>query len=507
MWSIFQKSRYIIILIVFFILIFLSYTDYQNTRQVIYSKYSAQHTVVEKSILNTIKHANITYQIVEKQLNKIMREYSLIMIDKYRNNPDISKWNLDQLQNQFTDYEIYIIDSNFKIIETTFKPDLGMDFSTYPAFSQLLARRMQGDKFISDRMELSTNTGKIKKYSYIPTPDHRYLLELSIDIEKNFPILENFNVFSLADKLTEQYDPVEKISIYKFNSDGSSIGETSRLIGTPFIDTNIAEDKKEIIRETIQSNQIKTMTRNESPEVSYTFKYLPFLNYDKDGKLDWWNSNIIEIKYNDNIILTELKKQQNSFLFNTLIITAVFTTFILVVTYLFKKTEHIAYHDHLTGLPNRKLFEEKFNQILSGIKGKDDKLAVFFMDLDNFKDINDTFGHNTGDRLLKMVAKRLKNSLRKNDIISRMGGDEFTILITDISSYDDTDKVAQKISNLFNRPFVIENQEFVIQPSIGISLYPKDGLDPERLLKKADDAMYQAKNEKNHFKIYTEPSC
>jgi len=182
---------------------------------------------------------------------------------------------------------------------------------------------------------------------------------------------------------------------------------------------------------------------------------------------------------------------------------AVFTD----ITELHEKEEHIrhqAYHDALTGLPNRLLFQDRLKQSLLMAERSNQPLAVMFLDLDRFKMINDTFGHHAGDELLRLVADRLSALLRQSDTVSRFGGDEFVVLLTNAEDLDDVRSVAGKIIEVFARPLTIDDHELVISTSIGISLYPEHGSDAATLMKNADAAMYSAKESgRNTFKLYS----
>jgi len=164
-----------------------------------------------------------------------------------------------------------------------------------------------------------------------------------------------------------------------------------------------------------------------------------------------------------------------------------------------------AYHDALTGLPNRILFEERLEEAITHAKKEGELLGLLFIDLDNFKQINDTLGHHYGDEVLQIIAKRFKRSIRKDDTLSRLGGDEFTILIQNIKTADTAIKVAQKIIQSLEPTIMLENHELHISASIGISLYPKDSHIKTDLLKYADTAMYKAKEEgRNTYRFYSE---
>ncbi|NLK00601.1 MAG: diguanylate cyclase [Clostridia bacterium] len=159
-----------------------------------------------------------------------------------------------------------------------------------------------------------------------------------------------------------------------------------------------------------------------------------------------------------------------------------------------KEIEYMAYYDRLTGLPNRTLFTDRLDQALHMAKRHSNFVGVMFMDLDNFKTVNDILGHRCGDGLIKKVAHGLKERLRKTDTVARFGGDEFLIMLNNISSAKDITKVADDIMDLFAEPFKIDGRELYITASIGIAVFPYDGAEAETLIKNADIAMYRAKS-------------
>ena len=164
-----------------------------------------------------------------------------------------------------------------------------------------------------------------------------------------------------------------------------------------------------------------------------------------------------------------------------------------------------AYHDTLTRLPNRTLLNDRLVQAISHAKRNNEKLSIMFLDLDRFKNINDTLGHMMGDKLLQIVADRLKKCLRECDTLARIGGDEFTILLPEIHSKSDSELIANKIIDTLKHPFNLDNQEVYISTSIGIAHYPADGETKESLIKHADIAMYAVKNKgKDGFQFYTD---
>ncbi len=170
-----------------------------------------------------------------------------------------------------------------------------------------------------------------------------------------------------------------------------------------------------------------------------------------------------------------------------------------------EKLDFLAHHDHLTGFANRLLFDDRLNHAIDKAARDQKQLMVVLLDLDRFKDINDSLGHAAGDSLLKSLAERLKTCLREEDTLARQGGDEFVFLLEELTSRENVHFIANKIQQIFSEPFLLENREIIVTASIGISLYPDDGQDVATLIKHADIAMYNAKEKgKNCISFYTE---
>ena len=166
--------------------------------------------------------------------------------------------------------------------------------------------------------------------------------------------------------------------------------------------------------------------------------------------------------------------------------------------------DHQAHHDALTGLPNRILFNDRLEQSLKKAKRSHTKIAVLFIDLDHFKEINDSLGHAVGDEILKIVTKRLNRAIRNEDSIARLGGDEFVVMIDNLLQGQNASLLAQKILEVLAQPVTLEGHILYVSSSIGISIYPDDGSSTDNLLKYADAAMYKAKAEgRNNFQFYS----
>lgn len=165
--------------------------------------------------------------------------------------------------------------------------------------------------------------------------------------------------------------------------------------------------------------------------------------------------------------------------------------------------EYQATHDGLTGLPNRHLLADRLEQAVFMARRYDKKLAVLFLDLDNFKLINDSLGHEMGDKTLQAIAQRLQDSVRASDTVSRQSGDEFVVLLSEVSEYAGVATVAEKIIQNVSQPLTLENHELPVTCSVGVSLYPKDGESVQELMKNADAALYRAKEQgKNIYRFF-----
>jgi diguanylate cyclase (GGDEF)-like protein/PAS domain S-box-containing protein len=168
------------------------------------------------------------------------------------------------------------------------------------------------------------------------------------------------------------------------------------------------------------------------------------------------------------------------------------------------RIEHLAYHDSLTGLPNRAMLMDRLGRALSQAQRLAQQVAVLFIDLDRFKLVNDSLGHAVGDQLLQEIARRLRATLRDNDTVARVGGDEFQVVVCNVAGATDAARIAEKLMRVLGEPFVLEGQELHVTASLGLSLFPRDGGSGELLLKYADIALYEAKGEgRNAYRFFS----
>jgi len=254
--------------------------------------------------------------------------------------------------------------------------------------------------------------------------------------------------------------------------------EEEALVGKPIWEMLASEEEREELRQ-----YLEILVREQPPPTPYTTQDRTKdgrvidvqidwdYKHDKDGKVSGFISVISDF--------TEHKKAEETI-------------------------SKMAYFDQLTGLPNRVLLSDRLNHMLAQGQRYKELAAILFLDIDNFKHINDTVGHDEGDNMLKDVAKRLKKHVRACDTLARHGGDEFIILIQDLKKVENVINIVERIFSEFNEPFILNGQEFFITTSIGISIYPDDGEDKDTLLKNADIAMYRAKEDgKNTYQLFT----
>ncbi|MFO7730963.1 MAG: GGDEF domain-containing protein [Spirochaetia bacterium] len=492
--KILSKLKYIIIVLLAIIMIYIFSTQYINIIEVVKDKFNSQQQLVEKNILQTVDYINNAYKIAEQQLNQEMKEYSEQMIEKYKENPNVMEWDLAELQEHFSDYDIYIVSKDLEIIKTTYKKDLGLDFSNFGSFASVLRDRMAGNEFEVDRLDLSTQAGEIKKYSYMPSPDNQYLFELSVSIDEKFPSFQSLNLFKDATSLTQEYEMVEDIGFYSVEPLNYGVAKL-RNSTQPYLNPDVPEFEEELARQAVIDNTMQRGTKN-TEGIQQSYRFFPALISDKKNG-QGWNSYVVGIVYNDQVMQKEMLKHRNLFLVNVILMAVLFVSFITVVAYLLKYFEHQAHHDKLTGLANRKYFVEEFKKLKNKANFNKGTIGVVFIDIDKFKEINDSYGHDTGDEVLKKIASRMENSLKGKDLKSRMGGDEFVVALTDLFSKEKIIEVTNRLIMELKKPLFIDGKEIPISVSAGVSFYPDDSYELETLIKNADSEMYKSKRKKD----------
>ncbi len=287
-----------------------------------------------------------------------------------------------------------------------------------------------------------------------------------------------------------------KLSARIFNSSVDSIMITDA--NQQVIDVNPAfSEITGYSREDVIGKTPRLVSSNRQPPEFYQKMWLA-VNEHGYWQGELWNRTKTGELYAESLTISVLKNEQNEVSHYVGISTDITNN---------KKQQEklnlMAYYDVLTRLPNRALFADRFSQAIAHTKSTASQLAICFLDLDNFKTINDDYGHNIGDQLLIKVANRITASIREEDTVSRQGGDEFTMLLNDITSYSQCQAKLDHILLALSKPYLIENTSHNITTSIGVTLYPDDNEDIDTLIRHADNAMYQAKlSGKNRYHFF-----
>jgi diguanylate cyclase (GGDEF)-like protein len=302
---------------------------------------------------------------------------------------------------------------------------------------------------------------------------------------------------------------VVKVKVYNLQGRTVYSTEPSQIGGDESTNSAFQEASKGKVASALTYKDRFTAFHHEISQRDILFSYIP-LRSNVNGTVE----GVFEV-YTDVTDLTEKLKEQRQIV--TLSVATVFAVLYIVLFLIVKradtiiadsarKLQHVATHDELTGLPNRSFIQGRIKQTIQIAAGQARKIALLFIDLDNFKIVNDTHGHEVGDTLLTMAAARLANCVRSGDIVSRQGGDEFMVLLPSIDDPLEAGAVAQKILGSLTQPFLFQNMELRIGASIGISIFPSDGTDEVTLLKHSDIAMYQAKSAgKSNYRFFSAP--
>jgi diguanylate cyclase (GGDEF)-like protein len=248
----------------------------------------------------------------------------------------------------------------------------------------------------------------------------------------------------------------------------------------------------------MQKNQAFTIANSNNHNTTIV-TYIPIHGINAEDALAYL-AVYTESDYLDNL---DMEQKYITILFITVIL--LLFIFSIYATITKNKLQMMAHFDELTTLPNRAYFYIELEQELKRAKRLKQKLAVLFIDLDGFKYVNDTYGHDVGDSLLIDVSRRLERCVRDTDIVARLGGDEFTVVLCDLKNKNDALTIAQKIIDHLSEQFIISKKSIHIGASIGISIYPDDAITSDELIQKSDNSMYIAKNNgKNCAIMYKE---
>ncbi len=464
--------------------------SYFQIKQQVKTSHQSHIEQIEDSVQTSLQSIEKVYYFFDQDTNTRMKTNLHYLLEKYKDDPDVMSWDYEKLKELFK-MDVYVLNNDNLVIKTSFEKDLGLDFQACcPKFSETLDERRLSGKFYADGIDISQNTGKIKKFSYQGTHDKKYLFELGYSLEDD-DIFQQFNFLNAIDELVTKYKSIQDIHV--INPGGFFFGEHVSNM-------KLTEDRKKAFDKALQTGKrIEIKNKLNGEQVKY--RYVPYVSeYDKGTT----KRKVIEISYNEYQLQEVLDKNNKFFLFQLIAIILVTTFIASIISRWVSQPMYLAYHDSLTGLKNRAAYEEFVSETLHHLDENNGMFAFLILDIDNFKSINDKHGHDIGDEKLRKTARILKKFAQEKDEIFRLGGDEFVIIIPS-TTITETKKRAQKLIEQINNSFQSDdqNEDIPLSISIGIAFAPEHGEDSNELYKKADVALYTAKEKgKNQYTIY-----
>ncbi|NTU33321.1 methyl-accepting chemotaxis protein [Brevibacillus sp. HB1.1] len=294
MWMSFRtKLTLMISLFTMLVAIVLSIIDYVQFKANIISDQAIQYQLVEDHVTNAVKNVDMAYGVFENDMETRMQQTLQVLTNNYRQNPAVETWDYAVLREQYG-MDIFIIDRNIKVVHSSVRTDIGLDFSNAGAFTELLKKRINGNEFSADGMEVAVNTGQIKKFAYLPTFDQKYLFEVSVNLQDS-SLFQTFNFLAVSQAITEKYDMVKDILV--FSHDGYALGRT----GSDGKALRVIDHHLPIFTEAYQSQEIREF-HEKTEEKDLTYRLVPY-KLGKDPN-DLSQSRVIKIVY-DNMELNQ----------------------------------------------------------------------------------------------------------------------------------------------------------------------------------------------------------
>ncbi|USG66613.1 GGDEF domain-containing protein [Brevibacillus ruminantium] len=463
-------------------------TDYMRLReQAILHKQEQvrQMELMASYALETIEKA---YHVFGENIALKMKKNSLSLLDLYDQNPSYQEWDFAALKKKFS-VDIYLINSENVIVASSNEKDIGLDFKKCckKLASILDTRRMSGE-FYHDGIDMEQATGVIKKYSYIGTRDQQYIIQLGYSLQDS-NIFQEFNFLQAIEGFVEHHPAIQEIHV--LNSGGFSLG-------SPAVQgKKLPQERRAAFEKTLRTGET-TEYHGEWNQEPAIYRYVRYLSeYDKGTT----QTKVLEIIYHEKDLQAILDEKKDSFIFQLLLILIVTVILSFIISRWVARPMYLAFHDSLTGLYNRAAFDELFEKAIRDGKGS---IALMMIDLDNFKKVNDQWGHDKGDELLKHVAECIQRFARKEDRAVRLGGDEFVLIMPSVGRQQ-ADEIARGMIKAITASTAaqIPLEEEGVTVSIGIAL--SDGLevDTDILYKQADLALYRSKEQgKNRYHFY-----
>lgn len=437
------------------------------------------------SAMDTIEKA---YYLFGNHMATSMQDATAELILLYEQQPDFDQWSYDELKKKYG-FDVYIINENNVITHSSMKPDIGLDFnSCCKGLAKTLdARRLTG-QFYHDGIDIEQQTGDVKKYSYQGTPDGKYIVQLGYELQED-DIFQQFNFFTTIENLISKDPLISHIAI--MNTAGHALGYSTNAL-------SLSEEHRNALRQTLstrQSTELQGKWKGENAQYRYIYYKS---NYDTGTTTE---RKVLQVIYNDKELQSLLAANRKTFIFQLAVVLCLTVILSLFISKAVARPMYLAFHDSLTGLKNRVAFEERLTRTLAS---QQTSTALIMMDVDNFKGVNDTLGHDIGDRLLKGVAEAIHKATRKNDIAARLGGDEFIIILPETGTKEAMQMAEQLILSVKTLTAVTRELSNVsVTTSIGIACSSIHGEDAETLIKYTDEALYVSKKRgKNQYHVY-----
>ncbi|WP_318614275.1 GGDEF domain-containing protein [Sporosarcina sp. YIM B06819] len=460
----------------------ITWFDYGKLKERVLIGHETKIGMAESKVVDSLTTIDNVYNLMDYQMADEMEIFSNELLAKYEEQPDFDKWDFQELKERMG-MEIFIIDENNRVINSSMDKDIGLDFQKCcTGLAKLLTERRTGTAFTHDGMDLQQRTGEIKKFSYMPTPDHKYIIELSLPLEDK-EIFQQFNFMKTIAFLEEKYDEINSIRVY--NSAGRQLGVKEVRKVLPAM--------RSVIRETLSTEEPQ-----ERSDGNITYRYIPYFADDPRGLS---TRRVVEIVYNNGELAGLLGIYRNEFILQLFIIIVASVGLSFIIARLVAKPIYLAFHDSLTGLKNRAAFDEEIKRRLAKKQGS---VALMMIDIDNFKTVNDTLGHGEGDRILKLAATTIQDIVGPSHVIARVGGDEFVVVLSKIKERD-LKQLAEKMVDKLKEELLAQRQLENMNVSISMGIaYATMHDEADTLYEKADYALYKSKeNGKNQFNFYT----
>lgn len=461
--------------------------DYVRLKNSVENNLEMQIQMAEDEIITSLSTIDKVYSVLDGERAQTMQEFSQKLNQKYEKQKDFSTWDFSALKKE-SGMDVFILNEENEVIASSFTPDIGLDFNECCAkFSAQLTERRNKGEFTHDALDIQQQTGEFKKFSYMPTTDKKFIIELSYSVEKE-QVFKEFNFVDTINRLEAENDSIQSISVYNYI--GLLLGD--RESGK---DQTIAPSRSEIFEASQKDFEVKEMSVKENGQI-IIYRYVPYEAAVAPGLS---TNRVVEIAYHDVEFSSVLISYRNQFLFQIAVTTLITIIMSIVLARMIARPVHLAFHDVLTGLKNRAAFEDTAVEWLRQKKGP---LQFMIIDLDNFKSVNDSLGHGEGDKLLIKAASIIDSESGEDHLAARIGGDEFVVLFSRMTEEQVIERATSMLEAMRVSFSYLQQEDIHLSISIGIAIADKKDT-ISTLYHKADLALYQSKKKgKDQYCLY-----